>query len=77
MEQLTQKWYFRKTILIVALLTVGPLALPLLWFNPYYSKRLKIIFSIAVLIISYYLWTALMHSLNVLKNEYQLIFQNI
>ena len=33
-DRVRTKWYFSTGTLVLALLSVGPLALPLLWFNP-------------------------------------------
>ena len=43
------KWYFTKRALIVAILSVGPFALPLLWFNPRYSMTAKVVWSVLIL----------------------------
>jgi hypothetical protein len=41
------KWYFATVTVVVALLCVGPFALPLVWLNP----RYKIITKVAVTVI--------------------------
>ena len=33
-----QEWYFRKSYVVAMLLLVGPLALPLLWRSPYFTR---------------------------------------
>ncbi len=43
------KWYFSHTIVIVALLSIGPFALPLVWLNPNYKKHIKILLTIIIL----------------------------
>ena len=43
----TSKWYFSTPVLVIALLCLGPLALPVVWFNPHY----KIITKLAVTVI--------------------------
>lgn len=55
MENKNDKWYFKTYVFIVALLCVGPLALPLLWFNPRFNLKTKIITSVIVIILTYYL----------------------
>jgi hypothetical protein len=37
------KWYFATTFVVIALLCVGPLALPLVWFNPRATMATKLI----------------------------------
>jgi hypothetical protein len=36
--------------LIVAVATVGPLAIPLVWQNPHYTTKTKVILSVAIVI---------------------------
>jgi hypothetical protein len=73
-SQVKDKWYFKTPWLVVAFLCVGPFALPLLWFNPRFSKRNKIIISVLVIILSYYLYIAFVNSLKTIANYYQQIF---
>lgn len=70
-----EKWYFKISVLIIAFLAVGPLALPLLWFNPHISKTSKIIISIIVIVLSYYLGIAFVNGLKSINNYYQQIFK--
>lgn len=70
-----QKWYFRTSVLIIAFLCVGPFALPLAWFNPRFSPRVKIIISVMVVILTYYMGMLLLDSLKSLINYYKLIFE--
>lgn len=49
------KWYFKTSVLVIALLSIGPLALPLLWFNPHLHRRNKIVITIIVLVLTYFL----------------------
>ncbi len=48
-------WFFKPSILILAILTVGPFALPLVWFHPKYSTTKKVVVSIIVLVLTYVL----------------------
>lgn len=68
------KWYFRPSSIIIAFLCVGPLALPLVWFNPRLSQKAKIIISTVVLILTYYLGTLFINALKSLNNYYQILF---
>jgi hypothetical protein len=50
------RWYFRPTSVVLLLFFVlGPFALPLLYKSPKFSKRLKIILTIVVIIYTSYL----------------------
>jgi uncharacterized protein (DUF983 family) len=51
-DQPKEKWYFTNYWVVIALLCFGPLALPLVWFNPRYNPRTKWIVSILVIIIT-------------------------
>ena len=42
------KWYFKPYVLIIAFLCVGPFVLPLVWFNPSFSRRKKVVVSIII-----------------------------
>lgn len=43
------KWYQSTYTIIIALLCVGPFALPLVWFHPQYKSSVKIIVTVAVI----------------------------
>ena len=49
-------WYFTTTCLLIALLSVGPLALPLLWFNPRHSAAQKWLWTVATVALTYALF---------------------
>lgn len=68
------KWYFKTYWLVIAFLSIGPLALPLLWLNPRYNLKRKIIVSVIVIIISYYLIAATIKSLKTIRDYYELMF---
>lgn len=46
------KWYHSTSVIIFALLTLGPLALPLVWIHPRYSLINKTIVTVGVIILS-------------------------
>ena len=71
------KWYFKTSSVIVAFLFIGPLALPLVWFNPRFSRRTKIIVTFAAIILTYYLTIVVINSLRAIISYYQLLFQQI
>ena len=65
------KWYFRTYWVVIAFLCVGPLALPLLWFNPRFSQKMKIVISIFVFVLTYYLSVFFGKSLKTVMSYYQ------
>jgi predicted nucleic acid-binding Zn ribbon protein len=66
-------WYFRKAIIIFALLSVGPLALPLIWWRPQTSRAWKIGLTIVILVLSWILFQATIESIRTIKEYYQLM----
>lgn len=68
------KWYFKTYWLMIAFLCVGPFALPLVWLNPNFSQRKKIVISIAVIILTYFIGTYLTNSFRTISSYYQQIF---
>ncbi len=64
-------WYFKTSVLVVAFLCVGPLALPLLWFNPRFTVKSKIVWSVVVVAVTYYLVVALTDALKTISQYYQ------
>ena len=45
-------WYFKTSVVVILLLTVGPFALPLIWFHPRYQVATKILVSVIVIILT-------------------------
>ncbi len=45
-------WYYANGSLIGSFLLAGPLMLPLVWFNPRFSKTKKIIWTVAAVVIT-------------------------
>jgi len=72
-----EKWYFKISTLVVSFLCVGPFALPLVWFNPRFSQRAKIIISIIVAVLSYYLGVIVFNSLQSIIRYYRAVFQGV
>lgn len=46
-------WYFRNSVIVIALLSVGPLALPMVWWHPVMKPAVKVAISIAVLVLTW------------------------
>ncbi len=46
-----EKWYFSTMVVVIALLSLGPLALPLVWIHPRYKRLTKVIISVIVLVL--------------------------
>ena len=53
------KWYYSTSAVVVGLLTLGPLALPLVWAHPKYKLITRIIITIVVLFVTVWLCWAM------------------
>jgi hypothetical protein len=67
------QWYFRTSFIIFAVCSVGPLALPLIWWRPQTTLAWKIGLTIAILALSWILFIITMESIRTLKEYYKLI----
>jgi len=70
-----EKLYFKTPALIIAFLCIGPFALPLVWLNPRFSKKSKIIISVIVIILTYFLGIMLANSIKSISKYYQQLNQ--
>ena len=52
------KWYYATTTVVIALLSLGPFALPLVWFNPRYKIVVKVILTVCITVLSVVLYLA-------------------
>jgi len=68
-----EKWYFTMPTFIIALLCVGPFALPLCWFNPGFTRQKKIMISIIVIVLTYILTVMFANSVASLKSYYKMM----
>lgn len=76
-EPTQNPWYFKTSVLVIAVMVAGPLALPLLWFNPRYKNFTKIIWTIVIIALSYYSTLLMVESFNNIKKYYDLAFNPV
>jgi len=76
-KKLQTKWYFKTHALIISFLCIGPFALPLVWLNPRFSRRSKIVISIIALVLTYLLGVLLADSLKSIYKYYNLLSQDL
>ena len=69
------KWYLKPYWLVIAFLCLGPLMLPLVLFQPNYSRKKKIAISVIIIVVSYFLGIVAIKTIMSIKNYYQLLFQ--
>ncbi len=67
------KWYFSTVFVVIALLSVGPLALPLVWYHPRYKKPTKIVISIIIIALSVLSYFVLKDMYIRLRNQLDLL----
>ena len=46
------KWYYTTSTIVIALLCLGPIALPLVWINPRYKTSVKLVVTVIVIGVS-------------------------
>jgi predicted nucleic acid-binding Zn ribbon protein len=46
------KWFYRTPSVVISVLCFGPLALPLVWFNPKYNAITKVVVTILVIVLT-------------------------
>jgi len=66
-------WYFKKSTISIALASVGPLALPLIWWRPQTSLAWKIGLTITILLLSWVLYRLTLESIHTLDEYYKLL----
>jgi hypothetical protein len=64
-------WYFRNSTVIIAVLSFGPLALPLIWLHPKMTGTKKILWTVVVLVSAYFLYLATMDAMKKFETTYQ------
>jgi hypothetical protein len=64
-------WYAKTATLVIGFMTVGPFALPLVWFHPTYSRRKKIIVTAIVLALTCVLVAVFLHAVGTLLDYYK------
>lgn len=66
-------WYFRKSFIIIAVCSLGPLALPLIWWRPQTTLAWKIGLTIGILVLSWILFQTTMESIHTIDEYYKLL----
>jgi zinc-ribbon domain len=66
-------WYFSNLFLIFMLLSIGPLALPLIWFHPKMTPKWKIGITVITLVITYLLYVLSVMALKKLNEILELL----
>lgn len=66
-------WYFRTASIVIAVGCAGPLALPLIWWHPRATRAWKIGLTVGILVLSWFLFQAMLNSMDALAQYYELL----
>jgi hypothetical protein len=69
----TVPWYFRTSTIIIAVLSVGPLALPLIWWRPNTKRAWKVGLTVAIVALTWLTYRATMASVRTLMEYYRML----
>lgn len=65
------KWYYKPAFVIIALVAMGPFALPLVWRNPKFNKLTKALITFAMVLITIWLVKFSIDIYRILEKEMQ------
>ena len=68
-------WYFSFSFLVLMFFGLGPFMLPLVWFHPTYSKKIKVIATLLILLVSWWMFKLAADAWHSLEQYYS-IFSN-
>ncbi len=66
-------WYLKPGVLFSSVLMLGPLAIPLFWIHPRYSRRKKIIWTLVILLAGLGLQLLMMKSIQSIVEYYGIL----
>ena len=66
-------WYFSNAFIVIAILSVGPFALPLIWCHPKLDRAWKIGLSVVIIALSWLLLLATRQALVTLQEYYEML----
>ena len=66
-------WYFKTSSLVMGFLLIGPLIMPLIWFNPHYSRVKKVVLTSLMIIVSVIIFQSVKAAFVQLNQYYQLL----
>lgn len=70
-------WYFRTSVIVLAFCSVGPLALPMIWWHPRLNVIWKIAISAAMLLLSWYAYRAITEFLNTIRQYEEMLLKGM
>ena len=73
-KKVKARWIYRNSSLIILFLCIGPLVLPLVWSNPSFNRNAKLIISLIIALITYFVWVATTRAFKTISSYYGLAF---
>ncbi|MFH2145162.1 MAG: zinc ribbon domain-containing protein [Candidatus Omnitrophota bacterium] len=73
-KEAAEKWYFKTSTFIIAVVCFGPFALPLLWSNSRIKLNTKIIITVVLLLLTWYFLALSISSFQAVFNQYKQLF---
>ncbi|MFA7231060.1 MAG: hypothetical protein WC071_07290 [Victivallaceae bacterium] len=67
------KWYFSKTFIVIVFGCAGPLALPLIWWRPQTSRTWKIVLTIIIFVLTWFMYQATVKSVEEFNEIYKML----
>lgn len=74
-EETNLPWYFKVPFIVFMTLSLGPLALPLIWWRPQTSRNWKMIITVLVLGMTWILYEISIRTIENIKEYYELLNQ--
>lgn len=65
------RWYFKPVTIIIAILVVGPFALPLVWASPALKRWEKLAITLLLVLLSIWLFRAFSNLVTIFQHEMQ------
>jgi len=69
------KWYFQTWSLVISFIVIGPFMLPLVWTNPRFTKKAKVIISILVILFTFLLSVIVVKTFGFLNDFYNQLLE--
>jgi hypothetical protein len=73
LEEKAPQWYFRSSCLVIGFCCVGPLIMPLAWFNPALTARRKVFISVVMIALSVAIFFIMRFSVRSISDYYALL----
>ena len=67
-------WLYTTATLVIFFMMVGPFVLPLVWVNPNYSQKKKLIVSLIIIVVSWLIYLVLQACFASIRQYYSIIF---